>query len=530
MAQNLLAYLGIKNPGNIFYHLSVSELIEHTIRNQLGTLADNGALVVSTGEFTGRSPKDKFVVKDEETESKVWWGDINQPFDPEDFDRLYLRLTAYLQNRDLYVRDVYACADPRYRLKIRVVNEYPWANLFVNHLFIRPSKEELNQFQPDWTILAIPSFFADPTIDKTRQHNFTIIHFSRRLVLIGGSAYTGEIKKSIFTVLNYLLPLQQVLSMHCSANMGKEGDVALFFGLSGTGKTTLSSDPERRLIGDDEHGWSDTGIFNFEGGCYAKVIRLSKEKEPQIWNAIRYGTLLENVLYHPNTRDVDFHNKQITENTRAAYPISYIDNAVEPSVGGTPKNIFFLTADAFGVLPPIARLTREQAMYYFISGYTSKVAGTEVGVTDPVVTFSACFGAPFLPLHPGNYARLLGEKLKQYPVNVWLVNTGWIRGPFGVGHRIDIPHTRAIIKAALSGKLDNVEYEEDPIFGLRIPKTVPNVPSDILFPRNAWADPNAFDIQANKLAKMFVDNFKKFSSEMSEEIRAAGPKVREQVS
>lgn len=530
MAPNPLAYLGIQNVGSIFYNLSVSELIEHTIAHQQGVLANTGALVVSTGEFTGRSPKDKFVVKDEETESKVWWGDINQPFDPDDFERLFLRVTAYLQNRNLYVRDAYAGADPHYRLKIRVINEYPWQNLFVHHLFIRPKKEELANFEPDWTIIAVPEFFANPSIDKTRQHNFTILNFSRRLILIGGSAYTGEIKKSIFTVLNYLLPLQGVLSMHCSANVGENGDVALFFGLSGTGKTTLSSDPERRLIGDDEHGWTDTGVFNFEGGCYAKVIRLSKEKEPQIWNAIRYGTLLENVLFYNNTREVDYDNAQITENTRAAYPIYYIENAVEPSIGGVPKNIFFLTADAFGVLPPISRLTPQQAMYYFLSGYTSKVAGTEVGIKDPVATFSACFGAPFLPLHPGKYTHLLGEKLNSHPVNVWLINTGWIRGPFGKGHRIDIPHTRAMIHAALSGKLDNVEYQEEPFFGLQVPTAVPNVPSEILFPRNTWENKEEYDRQAEKLARMFVENFKKFESEVNPEVTSAGPRINQQVS
>ncbi len=524
--QDLLTFLGIVNVKRVYYQLSVPELVEHTLWRKEGYLAESGALVVKTGEFTGRSPKDKFIVRDQTTEDKIWWGTINQPFESTAFENLLQKVRGYLQGREIYVRDAFVGADPKYRLKIRIITEYPWQNLFAHHLFIRPTKEELKDFgTPDFTVLAVPGFRADSPLDKTRQHNFTIIDFSRKIVLIGGSAYTGEIKKSIFTVMNDLLPLQGVFPMHCSANVGADGDVAIFFGLSGTGKTTLSSDPQRALIGDDEHGWSDQGVFNFEGGCYAKVINLSKEKEPQIYNAIRFGTLLENVVFFEGSRKVNFADDSITPNTRAAYPIEYIEGAVIPSVGGIPKHIFMLTCDAYGIFPPIARLTPEQAMYHFISGYTAKIAGTEAGIVDPQATFSACFGEPFLPLHPTKYAQMLGEKMKKHNVKVWLVNTGWVEGPFGIGHRIDLDYTRAMIRAAMRGDLDNVAYQTEPIFGLQVPESVPNVPSHILMPKNTWKDPNAYDEKARVLVKKFIENFKKYEDFATEAIKNAGPRL-----
>lgn len=522
---HLLDYLNIKNLGTLYYNLSPSELVEHTIRKNQGILADTGALCVSTGEFTGRSPKDKFVVKDDQTEKEVWWGSINNEFSPEKFDKLYLRILGYLQGKDLYARDCLVGADPAHQMKIRVFNENPWQNLFANHLFIRPTEEDLKNFAPEFTIIAVPGFRGDPSIDGTRQHNFTIVNFTRKMILIGGSEYTGEIKKGIFSVMNYLLPLKGILSMHCSANIGKNGDTALFYGLSGTGKTTLSADPNRALVGDDEHGWTDTGVFNIEGGCYAKCIDLSKEKEPQIWDAVRFGTLLENTSFIGGSRTVDYADSSITENTRAAYPIHYIDNAVHPSIGGIPKNIFFLTADAFGVLPPISKLTPGQAMYYFLSGYTAKVAGTEAGVNEPQPTFSACFGQVFLPLHPTKYAKLLGEKMKAHNVNIWLVNTGWTGGAYGTGKRISLPHTRSIVTAALDGKLDSVGYTTEQIFGLAIPNEVPNVPSEILNPRNTWSNKDAYDAQANKLADLFNKNFALYSDFADGETKAAAPKA-----
>jgi len=519
-----LASIGLGNVAKEYWNLTPAELVEKTIIRGEGTLADTGALVVDTGEFTGRSPKDKFIVCDAKTENTVWWGDVNMKFDSDKFAKLYNRVTEYLSGKEVYVRDCYACADPKYRLNIRVITEYPWSNLFAYNLFLRTTQQEILNFIPDWHIVCAPGFKADPAIDGTRQHNFTIIDFTRKFILIGGSAYTGEIKKGIFTVLNYILPQEKgILSMHCSANVGKDGDTAIFFGLSGTGKTTLSADPERGLIGDDEHGWSEDGIFNFEGGCYAKCIDLTKEKEPQIWDAIKFGALVENTNFFENTRTIDFSSTTKTENTRVAYPIYHINNAVEPSVAKTPKNIFFLTADAFGVLPPISRLTPEQAMYHFISGYTAKVAGTEVGITEPQTTFSACFGKAFLPLHPGKYAELLGKKLKENKVNVWLVNTGWTGGPYGVGERIKLKYTRAMISAALKGELDNVEYDKTLFFRLAIPKTCPNVPSEILNARNTWADKNAFDEKASALAAAFVKNFEQYASGVSKEVLDAAP-------
>jgi phosphoenolpyruvate carboxykinase (ATP) len=508
-------------------NLTPAELVAQAIKNGEGVLSDTGALMADTGEFTGRSPKDKFSVSDAKTENTVWWGDVNQKFDSEKFEKLLNKVLNHLSGKNIYVRDAYACADPRYRLNIRVFNESAFNNLFCHNLFLRPTADELKNFAPEWLIINAPSFKANAAEDGTRQHNFSIIDFSRKIILIGGSGYTGEMKKGIFTVLNYILPEEKgVLSMHCSANIGKNGDTAIFFGLSGTGKTTLSADPDRKLIGDDEHGWADDSVFNFEGGCYAKCVDLTKEKEPQIFDAIKFGALLENTRFIPGTSTVDYTNISVTENTRAAYPIYHIDNIAVPSVGKAPENIFFLTADAFGVLPPISKLNVGQAMYSFISGYTAKVAGTEAGVTEPQATFSACFGKAFLPLHPGKYAKMLGEKLKANPnINVWLVNTGWTGGPYGVGSRMKLAYTRAMITAALNGDLNKVNFEAHPVFGYQMPVSCPNVPAELLNPRNTWADKGAYDAQANKLANMFVKNFEQFASGVDAEILAAAPKA-----
>jgi phosphoenolpyruvate carboxykinase (ATP) len=524
--QTIVDFLQSNVNSRIHWNLSPSELVEQALLRGEGKLADNGALAADTGKFTGRSPKDKFLVADEITEDSVWWGDINIKISTEKFEKLYAKMLDYIADKELFVRDVYACAMPEYKLNVRVVTETAYASLFANNMFLRPTRDELKGFDPEWHVIAIPSFMADPEVDGTRQSNFAILNFSKKTILIGGTGYTGEIKKGIFTVLNFVLPHQRnVLSMHCSANVGKDGDTAIFFGLSGTGKTTLSSDPARMLIGDDEHGWTESNVFNFEGGCYAKVIDLSKKNEPQIYNAIRYGALLENINFIPGTREVDFKDKSKTENTRTAYPINFIDNALEPSVGDAPKNIFFLTADAFGVLPPISRLTKAQAMYLFISGYTAKVAGTEAGVAEPQPTFSACFGAAFLPLHPTRYAEMLGAKLDKSDAHVWLINTGWTGGPYGVGSRISLPYTRALINAALGGHLDSVLYETDPVFGLKVPTTCPEVPSEILNPRNTWADKDAYDAKAKQLAEYFNKNFAKYADFANEEIRNAAPKV-----
>lgn len=522
-----LDYLGLKNVGTAYWNLHPAELVEETLHLGQGVLTDTGALAVDTGEFTGRSPKDKFIVKDAITENTVWWSQFNIPFDSAKFDRLFERMQAYLTGRDVYVRDAYVCADPRYRMNVRVVTEFPWSNMFAYNMFLRPTAEELETIQPDWHVICVPGFYADPEIDGTRQHNFAILDFTKRMAIIGGTGYTGEIKKGIFSVLNYVLPQDKnVLSMHCSANVGEKGDTAVFFGLSGTGKTTLSSDPNRRLIGDDEHGWTDTTVFNFEGGCYAKTIDLSREKEPQIWDAIKFGAILENIGFEDDGVTPNYADKERTENTRVSYPIHHIDNIMEPSMGGIPKNIFFLTADAFGVLPPISRLTKGQAMYQFISGYTAKVAGTEAGVTEPTTTFSACFGAPFLPLHPTKYAEMLGKKMDESGARVWLINTGWSGGSYGVGERIKLRYTRAMITAALEGKLDNVNFETHEVFGLAMPTECPEVPSEILNPRNTWADKSAYDAKANELAEKFVNNFDKFKEFANEEIMAAAPRVK----
>ncbi|MFK7935961.1 MAG: phosphoenolpyruvate carboxykinase (ATP) [Saprospiraceae bacterium] len=518
--------MGIKEVKNAYWNLTPQSLTEETLNRAQGVLSERGALVIKTGEFTGRSPKDRFIVKDEITTDTVDWNDINQPFSGDKFDQLYDQIADYFADKDVFVRDAYACADEKYRLNIRLVSEYPWSNLFAYNMFLRPTTDEIHRFQQDWTILCAPTFMANAEVDGTRQHNFAVINFKRKAIIIGGTGYTGEIKKGIFSVLNYILPMEhRVLPMHCSANVGKDGDTAIFFGLSGTGKTTLSADPNRKLIGDDEHGWSDEGVFNFEGGCYAKTIDLTAEKEPDIYNAIKPGAILENISFEAGTNRPDFADTTITQNTRVSYPIHHINNIMQPSKGGHPKNIFFLTCDAFGVLPPLSRMTPGQAMYHFISGYTAKVAGTEAGVTEPQKTFSACFGAPFLPLHPTQYAEMLGKKMQKHHVNVWLVNTGWTGGGYGEGNRISLKYTRAMITAVLSGELSYVPYNEHPIFGLHMPETCPNVPQELLNPKETWTNKTAYDKKANELAESFNDNFTKFADKANEEILAAAPKV-----
>jgi phosphoenolpyruvate carboxykinase (ATP) len=520
--------LGILD-GKAHWNLTPEELIEISVRKGQATRTSSGAIAVDTGEFTGRSPKDKFIVKDEITDSEVWWGNVNSSFDPAKFDQLYISMIRYFEGKELFVRDCYVCADWRYRTDLRVINEYPWSNLFAHNMFLRPDEKELKFFKPEWLILNAPGFKANPETHGTRQHNFSVIDFKRKIILVGGSAYTGEIKKSVFSALNFFLPQKSnVLPMHCSANAGERGDTAIFFGLSGTGKTTLSADPNRRLIGDDEHGWApDNVIFNFEGGCYAKTIDLSPEKEPDIYKAIKDGAILENIGFHRNSNHVNFADRTRTENTRVSYPLSHIENAAIPSLGQNPRNIFFLTCDAYGVLPPIAKLTPGQAAFHFISGYTAKVAGTEADISDPVVTFSACFGAPFMPLHPTRYAEMLSKKIQDAKVNVWLVNTGWTGGPYGVGKRMNLPYTRALITAALDNKLDRVEYQNHEVFGLAMPATCPGVPGDILNPRNTWSDTDAYDHQANELAGAFLKNFEKFSSFANDDIMAGAPRVNQ---
>ncbi|MGV3541034.1 MAG: phosphoenolpyruvate carboxykinase (ATP) [Rufibacter sp.] len=525
-----LSGIGITQVKEVRYNLSPPQLVEEALANGEGYLTDTGALMCDTGAFTGRSPKDRFIVKDVQTEDSVWWGDVNIAFDPAKFEALYQKMVTHLSSQKLYVRDAYAGAHPEYRLNLRIINTLAWHNLFCHNMFLRPTAEELETITPDFTILCAPEFKADPAIDGTRQSNFAIINFTKKMILIGGTGYAGEMKKGIFSVLNYLLPHERnTLSMHCSANVGKDGDTAIFFGLSGTGKTTLSADPNRGLIGDDEHGWTEDSVFNFEGGCYAKVVDLTREKEPQIWDAIKFGAVVENTRFAEGTRTVDYTNTSVTENTRVAYPIHFIDNAVQPSRADIPKNIFFLTADAFGVLPPIARLNKSQAMYHFISGYTAKVAGTEVGVTEPQTTFSACFGAAFLPLHPTQYAEMLGKKMTENNVNVWLVNTGWTGGAYGTGSRMKLAYTRAMITAALNGELENVHFVKHPIFGVDMPASCPNVPADILNPRNTWADKEAYDHKANELAKAFVRNFHKYADYANDEIIAGAPAVAVEV-
>ncbi len=524
---NHLLKLGLKNTETIRYQSTPEELIQDTLRMGEGVLNDTGALVIRTGEFTGRSPRDKFTVKDEHTAGSVHWNEFNIPIKPENFDTIFDKISAYInQLPEVWVRDCYACADPRYRLNVRVVNEKPWNNLFAYNMFLRPTEDELENFHPDWHLIAAPGLKLDPAECGTRQHNATVVSFKHKMILIAGSGYTGETKKGIFTILNYILPHEKnVLSMHCSANMGEQGDTAIFFGLSGTGKTTLSADPNRKLIGDDEHAWTRDTIFNFEGGCYAKTINLTEEKEPEIFHAIRPGALVENTGFFAGTNRINFDDGSITENTRVSYPLHYISNAQEPSVGGLPKNIFFLTCDAFGVLPPVSKLNAGQAMYQFISGYTAKVAGTEAGVTEPKPTFSACFGAPFLPLHPGKYAAMLGKKMQENKVNVWMINTGWTGGPYGTGSRMKLNYTRAMITAALNGTLNEAEFDTDPVFGMAVPRTCPGVPAALLNPRNTWTDKKAYDEKAKYLAGLFVKNFANYADGVTEEILAAAPRV-----
>lgn len=503
------ARIDVDSAATVYSNLSVPELVEHAIRNQEGTLAANGALVARTGKYTGRTPQDKCTVREPGSEANIWW-ENNKELSPEAFESLKRKASGAIKSKTLYVVDTFGGADPAHRIAVRFVVEKAWHALFVRTLLIRPTEAELANFVPEWHIYDLSTETCNPETDKTRGDAVIALNFGEKEVLIMGTEYAGEMKKSVFTILNYLLPLKGVMSMHCSANIGELGDTALFFGLSGTGKTTLSADPKRRLIGDDEHGWTDTGVFNIEGGCYAKCIKLSKEGEPQIYDAIRFGSVLENVVLN-DRREPDYDDNRFTENTRCAYPVEYIEGAVIPSVGGHPKNIVFLTADAFGVLPPISRLTPEQAMFHFLNGYTAKVAGTEAGVTEPQVTFSTCFGAPFLPLPPARYAELLKKKIAEHGAKVWLVNTGWTGGPYGVGNRMKLSHTRAMVQAALSGALDRVEFAADSVFGLEIPKECPNVPTEVLDPRETWSDKGAYDEQANKLKVMFEDNFKKFA-------------------
>jgi len=512
------------NGGNINVQLSVPQLAEKATSRGEAMLTVDGAVRAETGKYTGRSPKDKYTVEEESTKDKIDWGKVNQPISSEVFDNLYVKVVKYLKERDeLFVFKGFAGADKDSQLSIQVINEYAWHNLFAHQLFIRPTQEELASHVADFTVISAPNFKADPAIDGTSSETFIIVSLEKKIILIGGTEYAGEMKKSIFGIMNYLLPQQGILSMHCSANVGEAGDVALFFGLSGTGKTTLSADPDRKLIGDDEHGWSDNGVFNIEGGCYAKTINLSAEKEPEIYNAIRFGSVLENVAVDPETRVCDYDDVSLTENTRVAYPIQFIENIVDPSVAGHPKTIVFLTADAFGVLPPISKLTKEQAMYHFLSGFTSKLAGTERGVTEPEPVFSTCFGSPFLPLPATVYAEMLGQKIDEHGAQVFLVNTGWTGGEYGTGSRMKLSYTRTMVRAAIDGKLNDVETTQDAVFGLHIPTAVEGVPSEVLNPRDAWADKAAYDVKAAELAGLFNDNFKKFSNVSEAITKLGGP-------
>jgi phosphoenolpyruvate carboxykinase (ATP) len=512
--EKALKFLGVQTSKEVHFQLSPTELVEYALRQGEGVLTNTGALMCTTGRYTGRSPKDRYIVRDSLTDTKVDWGTVNIPFDEKRFDQLHRRMRHYVEYHPVFVRYALAGADPAHQLKLCILTTSAWHNLFCTNMFLRPADDELVDFEPDFTILAIPDFMAIPDEDKTRGSNFAILNLSKRVILIGGTGYAGEIKKGVFSALNFLLPHKNILPMHCSANvdLSDPTDVALFFGLSGTGKTTLSADPERGLIGDDEHGWSDAGIFNFEGGCYAKVVDLTREQEPQIFDAIRYGSIVENTRTLRNSRMVDYSDTTLTQNTRTSYPISFIDNAVEPSVGMHPRNIFFLTCDAFGVLPPISRLTPEQAMDYFILGYTAKVAGTEMGVTEPEATFSACFGAAFMPLHVSQYAHMLGDKIRQHDVNVWLVNTGWTGGGFGIGQRMKLAHTRALIRAALTGTLTNSPFAIHPVFGLAMPTACPGVSATILDPRQTWADPVAYHAKADHLNNLFISKRKSITN------------------
>lgn len=516
--------LGLQRVNKFYFNLPPATLVEHALLNGEGHLTDTGALMADTGEFTGRSPQDRYIVNDEKTLESVWWSEINTPFDALKFDALHKKMLDFLEDKTVYARQGYVCDHPDYRLNLTVVNTWAWHNLFCHNMFLRPSETELSQFESEFTIINIPEFKADPFVDGTRSENFAILNLTKNVILIGGTGYAGEMKKGVFSVLNYKLPHERgTLSMHCSANVGKEGDTAVFFGLSGTGKTTLSADPNRSLIGDDEHGWTGDTVFNFEGGCYAKVINLTQEREPEIFNAIRFGTIVENTRFYEGTRTVDYTNSAVTQNTRTAYPIDYIPNIMQPSRGDAPKNIFFLATDSFGVLPPISKLTTGQAMYHFISGYTAKIAGTEMGIKEPQATFSACFGAAFLPLHPTRYADLLGKKINQHQVNVWLINTGWTGGGYGEGERMKLAYTRAMITAVLKGDLEEVNYVKHPIFGFEMPETCPNVPSGLLNPRTTWNDAEAYDHAALHLADLFRSNFAKYSDYASPKILAGAP-------
>jgi phosphoenolpyruvate carboxykinase (ATP) len=523
MSRKALEDYGLVNLGTIHWNLSPALLVEHALARHEGQLAANGALSTTTGAHTGRSPKDKYIVSNDETDAKIWWGENNHPMSPETFEMVRQSLADYLQGRDVYILDAAAGADSRYRMPLQVITELAWHNLFAHQLFLRATESDQTSDRPGFTILCVPHFHLNPRIHGTRSETAIIIDFAERLVLIAGTEYAGEMKKSIFTVLNFILPAQGVLPMHCSANVGPTGDVALFFGLSGTGKTSLSADPTRRLIGDDEHGWGDNGVFNFEGGCYAKCINLSQKYEPQIWNAVRFGAVYENVVLDERTRQPDYADASRTENTRVAYPIDYIDNVVLSGHGGHPDAVIFLSADSFGVLPPISKLTTEQAMYYFLSGYTSKLAGTEAGVTTPQATFSSCFGAAFLPLRPGEYANLLRERIEKHRVRCYLINTGWTGGPYGVGERININYTRSMVRAAISGDIDRAEMVTDPIFGLLIPRFCPDVPASVLIPRNTWSDGDAYDRQSRELAERFKQNFTQFEL-VTDDVRNAGPR------
>ena len=523
-----LKEIGFENTGQVYWNLSTPALYEEAIRRHEGILAHLGPFVINTGRYTGRLPQDKFFVKEASCEAKIWWGKVNRPIDPAKFDALKQKVLAYLKGKDIFIEDCHAGADSSYQIPIRIITEKASYALFARNMFIRElDTENLGPHIPEFTVIHAPNFHAEPAVDGTHSEAFILLNFAEKLILIGGTAYAGEIKKSIFTVMNYLLPQKGVMAMHSSANYGKdENDVVVFFGLSGTGKTTLSATPDRTLIGDDEHGWSDDGVFNFEGGCYAKVIRLSEEDEPEIYETTRrFGTLLENVVIDPQTRHLNLDDASLTENTRAAYPISHIPNMTLTGKGGHPKNIIMLTCDAFGVLPPISRLTTAQAMYHFLSGYTAKVAGTEAGIKEPQATFSSCFGAPFMALPPTTYAKLLGEKITKHKVDVWLVNTGWSGGPYGEGKRMDLSLTRAMVSAVLSGGLKDIKTEADPIFGLGIPLSCPGVAAQVLNPRKTWKDPNAYDKKARELAKMFNENFKEYEKDTLNDVKAAGPKI-----
>ncbi|MBM3488540.1 MAG: phosphoenolpyruvate carboxykinase [Alphaproteobacteria bacterium] len=523
VSKNGLDRHGIHNVRHAHWNYSVTGLYREALRRSEGVLAEGGGLVTATGAYTGRSPKDKFFVKEPTTEKDIWWGTVNNPISPEAFDTVHKRITSYFQNRDVYVQDLWAGADPDYRLNVRIITENAWHSLFARNMFIVPAGEARREFEPEFTVIQAPNLQSIPEVDGTRSEVCILVSLTRKTVLVLGSHYTGEIKKSIFTVLNWLLPAQGVMPMHASANVGPNGDSAIFFGLSGTGKTTLSSDSTRTLIGDDEIGWSDKGVFNFEGGCYAKAIRLSAESEPEIFQAChRFGTILENVVVDPLTGQLDFDDGSLAENSRASYPLTFIPNASDKGMGGHPRNIVMLTADAFGVLPPISQLSAEQAMYHFLSGYTARVAGTERGLgNEPQATFSTCFGAPFLPRHPTVYARLLGKKIAEHGAKCWLVNTGWSGGAFGVGARMKIAHTRAMVRAALAGKLGSIAAAPDPNFGLIVPQAVPDVPADVLNPRNTWKDKKGYDETARDLAKRFEANFKQFESHVDEKVKQA---------